>query len=156
MDELRIPKSRLEVELTLAGQGVRRVMLFLSDFAPGHEGGERLSDLLNEPPDFLPARELEKDGVLFVQREQIIVARVTGEPETEDAERYTLPTEHDVILYLADGKSVRGLVTYVLPPDRSRLVDFLNGAPLFIRVLESGRRAYVNRRYVVSVDSLTP
>lgn len=153
MDELRIPKRRVEVELVLAGHGARRVVLFLSDFAVGHDGAERVSDLLNDPPDFLPARDLATDQVLFVQREQVVVARVAREPEPEDAERYTLPTEHEVVLLLADGQRVSGLVTYVLPPDRSRLVDYLNAAPPFVRVHEGEREAYVNRRYVVCVET---
>ncbi len=52
---------------------------------------------------------------------------------------------------LNDGGRLRGLVGYVLPPERSRLVDFLNEAPLFFRLLERDQVALVNKHHVARV-----
>ena len=153
MDELRVPKRRTPVEVILPGGAVRQVVVFLSEFASSHVGAERLSDLLNGTDDFVPAVEQEGERLTFLNRSSIAAARVAPEVEedTNAADGATIPTEHEVEITLVDGTVLKGLVTYVMPPDRSRLNDYLNEAPPFFKLLEGKFLSLVNKRHVSRV-----
>ena len=47
MEDLRVPKRAVLVEVVLPGGDARGVSVFLGEGAETHEGPERLSDLLN-------------------------------------------------------------------------------------------------------------
>ena len=51
--------------------------------------------------------------------------------------------------------ALRGLVSYLRPPDRSRLVEFLNEPEPFFRLLEGASLVLVNKRHVVRVTLLS-
>ncbi len=147
-DELRVPKRRVQVEVLLAGGGVRQVTVFLADFASGHTGPERLSDLLIAHEEFVPAVDVTSDAMTFLGRHSIAAARVAREWEHTDLEG---GERHEVELTLTDGTQLRGAVSFVLPPERSRLLDYLNDAQPFIRLAEGDRVALVNKRHVARV-----
>ncbi|HSP77897.1 MAG TPA: hypothetical protein VLQ93_05185 [Myxococcaceae bacterium] len=129
--------------------------VFLSEAAPGRPEGERLSDLLNGGAQFIPVVDAQTDGVTFVRCENVAVARVAAELEpVDDAEQFTIPTEHEVEIHLSDGQKLRGLITYVLPDQHSRLLDFLNGSPLFFPLFQEERVALVNKRHVAYVETI--
>lgn len=149
MSDLAVPKRRVEVVLSLMGGLERRVTLFLAETSPLHLGGERVSDLLEGDGEFVPA--LERDGMTFVRRAAILVAVAPPEPATGDADEVTLPTEHAVDVTLDDGRVLRGLVSYVLPSERCRLVDYLNERPRFLPLHAGGALHLVNKQHVVRV-----
>jgi len=148
-DELKVPKRRAQVELLLPGGGSRQVLVFLAEFAGSHAGHERLSDLVNGPNEFLPAVDLATDTTIFVGRAGIAAARVGREWESSyglgDAE------EHEVEITLADGTTLRGIVQFELPPDRSRLLDYLNDVQPFVRLDEGEKVILVNKRHIARV-----
>jgi hypothetical protein len=149
-DELKVPKRRAQVELLLPyGNGSRQVLVFLAEFAGSHAGHERLSDLLNGPNEFLPAVDLATDTMSFVGRAGIAAARVGKDWESSyglgDAE------EHEVEITLSDGTTLRGIVQFELPPDRSRLLDYLNDVQPFVRLDEGEKVVLVNKRHIARV-----
>jgi len=149
MDRLRIPKRRAEVEVTGADGRARRFSLFLSESTGSHGGPERVVDLLNGPREFLPAVDCETDATIFLVRSSIVIARVAG--PLWDVDEMNLPLEHEVELVLSDGKALRGLVSYVLPSESSRVVDYLNDPAPFLALVEGERVALVNKRHVLRV-----
>lgn len=151
MDELRVPKRRVGIEVVLPGGAARRVVVFLAEAAAEHAGPERVADLLNGAAEFFPVLDEEAGGVAFLHRASVAIVRFPRELDADDGEALTLPTEHEVELGLADGTVVRGLVSYVRPPDRARLVDVLNEPAPFLRLLEDGGAALVNKRHVARV-----
>jgi hypothetical protein len=56
-----------------------------------------------------------------------------------------------VEVLLGDGAVLRGLVSYLRPPDHARLVDFLNDPAPFFRLIEERGVALVNKRHVSCV-----
>jgi hypothetical protein len=151
VEELRVPKRRVPVEVVLPGGTARRVILFLAEAAPGHEGPERPSDLLNGSGAFVPALDEASGGMTFLNRSSIALARVPADAEPEPGVGFTIPTEHEVAVRLLDGTELGGLVSYVLPPERSRLGDFLSEPAPFFRLLERGGVTLVGRAHVASV-----
>jgi len=154
VDELRVPKRRVPVEVVLPGKPARHLSVFLAQAAPGHEGPERLSDLLNGTNSFLPAVG-DDGGITFLHRASIAVARVAPEVEPDVGGGFTIPTEHEVEVALVDGSRLSGLITYVLPPESARLVDFLNGCGPFLRLLERDAVALVGMAHVAHVAILS-
>lgn len=156
MDELRVPKRRVNVEFQLLfAPATRRLTVFLAEAAHVHDGPERLSDVLNGDTQFLPAYDEATRQMVFLARDAICFARLSANEEPADeAEGHTIPTECEVELRLAPGIPLRGLVSYVHPADRSRLNDYLNIAPSFFRVLEGDHVVLVNKRHLLEVVSL--
>lgn len=151
MDDLKVPKRRVAAEVLLPGGTVRRIALFLSSDASHHTGPERPSDLLNGGDDFVPAFDEEAQAMSFLHRAGLAGVRVAGELEHEASEELTLPTEHEVEVLLGNGQLLRGLVTYLRPTERSRLVDFLNEPEPFFRLVEGSSTVLVNKRHVARV-----
>ena len=153
MQDLRVPKRAVPVEVVLPGGEARQVSVYLSEGAASHPGPERLSDLLNGSAPFIPARESDSGDMSFLHRASIAVARVAADEEPAD-DSFTIPTEHEVEITLADGARLSGLVAYVAPESRERLVDFLNRPEPFFRLLERDRVALVGRAHVARVALL--
>lgn len=151
MDELRVPKRRVAAEVLLPGGARRRIALFLAEAAPGHAGPERPSDVLNGGDGFVPAFDEEAGGITFLAVGGLAVVRVDRELEETGADAPTLPTEHDVEVLLESGGTLRGLVSYLRPPERSRLVDFLNEPAPFFPLIEERAIALVNKRHAARV-----
>ena len=87
-------------------------------------------------------------------RQSVAVARLPAGAEPDPAGEATIPTEHEVEVALADGSRLRGFVSYVLPPERARLVDFLNQKERFFRLTGREGVALVARAHVASVTLL--
>jgi hypothetical protein len=150
--ELTVPKRRVEVEIAFCGGERRRLLLYLAESASDHSGPERVSDVLGRDDRFFPAHDPASDQVVFVARDAVAYASVPRSAEPGDANELTIPTEHVLEITLCDGQRVRGVVGYVLPAERSRLVDFLNHAPSFLRLLASPEELLlVNGRHVARV-----
>lgn len=154
MDELRVPKRRLAVEIILPGGAARNVTMFLAEYANDHAGPERVSDLLNGTGDFIPALDSAKDQVVFFNRSSIALARVAADEERDASDELTIPTEFQVEVTLLDGAKIVGLVSFILPPDRARLVDYLNSSAPFFRLLQQDVVALVNKKHVAQISTL--
>jgi hypothetical protein len=151
MGDLRVPKRRVAAEVLLPGGGSRRIALFLAEAASGHAGPERPADLLNGGVGFLPAFDEDAQAMTFLNRSALAAVRLDRALEEDGAGDLTLPTEHQVEVLLASGETLSGFVSYVRPPERSRLVDFLNEPAPFFRLLEERAVALVNKGHVARV-----
>lgn len=137
--------------MVLVGGTVHRVAVFLAEQARSHGGREKLSDLLNDPGEFIPTECLATGRPIFFRRQAITLAKLPLEREPDDPVSLTLPSEHDVDLLLADGSKFSGLLTYVAPPERSRLVDYLEDSPPFFPVIRDESLYLLNKAHVLSV-----
>ncbi len=156
MSDLTVPKRRVEVSLELAGGLQRVVTLFLSESAARHAGAERLSDVLNDRLHFVPALDADTRGITFLNCAAVMIARASADAERTGAEEVAIPVEHDVEVTLADGRALRGTVSYVPASARTRLVDFLNDGTPFLRLLAEDAVLLVNKRHVVRVAQVEP
>jgi hypothetical protein len=150
MDELRVPKRRVAAEALLSG-AARRITLFLAEGAAGHAGPERPGDFLNGPEDFVPAFDEEMGSMSFLNRGTVEALRVPASDAEGVPADLTLATEHEVEVTLRRGTTLRGFVSYARPPDRSRLLDFLNEPEPFFRLAEERAVTFVNKCHVVRV-----
>ncbi|HZX95937.1 MAG TPA: hypothetical protein VFE90_15550 [Myxococcales bacterium] len=151
MTDLRVPKRRVPVEIVQVGGAVRRIAVFLAEAVASHAGPERLADILNGQDEFIPAFDEQAAAMTFLNRAAVALARMTGQVEVDGANDVTVSSEHDVEITLLDGSRLRGLISYSLPSDRSRLVDFLNDATPFFQLVEGDSVTLVSRRQVARV-----
>ena len=153
VEELKLQKRRVPVSVTLAG-GVRtRVALFLADAVPGRTGHELLCDLLEDEAPFLPAVVLESGAISFISRAAVVVVEAGADADREPGEDLALPTEVAIEVTVVEGQRLRGHVRYVRPPDRSRLIDFLNDDRRFLPLHGDDETVrFVHKRYVCRVD----
>src|SRR5215218_10025084 len=108
MAPLRIPKRSMPVQLQLHGQAPRSLAVYLSDVAPEHSGGERLSDLLEAGPDFLPAHDPLTGGTAFIHLEHLVCAWVPALLEYDALLDSAAASVHAVQVTLSEGAPVRG------------------------------------------------
>jgi hypothetical protein len=151
MDEYRVPKRRVPVEILLAGGSVKQAILFLSEFALDRAGPERVSDLLNGPGDFIPAVDGEFQDTTFFNRLGILLVRVEPSLEGEEASDLVGATEHRVEVHLDQGNRIAGKVQYHLPQDRSRIYDYLNSLGRFVRVSQGQTLVLINKQHITHV-----
>jgi hypothetical protein len=159
--EYRVPKDPVEVDLQIEG-GVRmRGSVFVSQQAESHPGRERVLDLLNKAGRAYLPIESETETRL-VHKDRIVLIRTLDERDC----RLTLdePGEHPEIpvrLCLAGGASagtagsiaMDGNVIVEGPPERRRLLDYLNEAPRFFPLVREDGVYLVNQSFVVHLCS---
>jgi hypothetical protein len=151
MNDLKVPKRRVQAEVVLPGGRARRIALFLAEAASTHAGPERPADLLNGGDEFVPAYDEDAQTMTFLNRAGLAVVRVERAADAEELDALSLPTEHDVEVLLESGETLRGVVSYFRPAETCRLVDFLNEPTPFFRLLEERALALVNKRHVSRV-----
>src|SRR5688572_1029685 len=100
MSEYRVPKRRIPVQVSLVGGARLHVQLFLAPFASNHVGAERVEDLLNGPCDFIPAQEVASGATTLLNRNALVVARVTHEGVDDPPWLVGDCAEHEVQVHL--------------------------------------------------------
>jgi hypothetical protein len=150
---LAVPKRTVEAEVVLCDGSGGRFALFLSEHASRHEGPEEVADLLEVDGTFLPARDLASGRIAFLRREAIALAAVDG--GAQDPFALAPAEQHELEARLAGGRTVRGVVAYVLPPDRARVLDHLNQPGAFLALHgDDGVVRFVAKRHVMRLDAL--
>ncbi|HET9594921.1 MAG TPA: hypothetical protein VFP65_05025 [Anaeromyxobacteraceae bacterium] len=148
-----MPKRTVEAEIVLCDGSGGRFALFLSEHASRHEGPEEVADLLEADGAFLPARDLASGRIAFLRRDAIAVAALDG--VAEDPFALAPAEQHALEARLPGGRTVRGVVSYVLPPDRARVLDHLNQPGAFLALHgDDGVVRLVAKRHVARLDAL--
>jgi hypothetical protein len=151
MKQFQVPTHEVAAKVLLDDGRVLDCGIFASDAGPaGHP--QTLFERLNEnEEEFIPVRSgedgflLSKSGVVTVE-----VADAASEMVGMDQDA---GIEVPVRLSLTGGLSLLGRFHIVMPPGRTRVLDYLNAAPRFLPLLGEGRVTLVQRNYIVSVRS---
>jgi hypothetical protein len=149
MSDYRIEKVRRSVQVTLSNGRRLDGDVFCQTLGRFRAGPDEPLDLLNDAEPFLPL--VVSDGsIRLVQKEHIAVMG-TSLPDGDDAVD-TGVLGMRVALTLIDGSEHIGTIFPELPPDRPRLVDFLNDTPLrFLALFTSDQLRLVNRVHIAYV-----
>ena len=149
---LKIPKKEKQVTLWVHPEGRVIGSLFLSLQNRYYSGEEEPLEVLNHQEPFLVFKREDTDERRFYNKASIV--RVEYYEENRE------PVEGVGLLhcrlYLMDGSVIEGAVNRALPPDHSRLYDYLNmEAERFTEIYtEDGLVCLINKSYVVCVTSL--
>lgn len=151
MEIYRIPRREVEVRILLDDGRILDAALFTAENAAGSRAENVLHLLNGGNVEFFPLVSgndsflLSKAGVIWVQ--------LTGDAAREIARESEAGHEVPVRLTLAGGMTLVGSLMILMPPERSRVVDYLNAASRFLPLFGEGIVTLVQRRFVVSVRS---
>lgn len=153
-ERFRIPKACEPVVLTLDGGMQVSGNVHLCLVSGVHTGRERIIDLLIAPPPFFPVTT--EQGTRLVHKRRVITLGFTTlyDAELDDAESEGAAesaVEIELCGVPAERSTLQGRVRIVMPPEQSRVVDYLNASHGFFPLLTDGLVVLVNRHYVVAV-----
>jgi hypothetical protein len=144
---------RQRAEILLTGRRVITGDIHLLLAAENHSGPETPIDLLNRDEAFF-AVTLEGEQPVFVAKSQVLSLRIPLGAAGHDAARESAARRLEFEVELADGSLFEGAVHFELPPDRLRLLDFLNLAPPFFALESADAVRLLNRGHVRAVSPL--
>lgn len=151
MEIFRVPRRRVAVRITLDDGRCLDGVLYTATSGPGGHP-ESVADRLNDADgEFLPLASGQDRFLL--NRSGIITVEIPGALDGADRVDTTGARVIPVRLTLAGGTSLLGKICVSMPPERSRVLDFLNAAPRFIPLLSNDQVTLVHRNYIVSVRS---
>jgi hypothetical protein len=152
-EHLRIPKKQKQVVLWIHPEGKVVGSLFLSLQNRYSSGEEEPLEALNHPEPFLVLKREDADELRFYNKTSIV--RVEYSAENQPVAEGITPLR--CRLYLMDGSIIEGTVKKTLPPEHSRLYDYLNlDQERFAEIhTEDGMVCLVNKSYIVYVTPLS-
>ncbi|HEU5220062.1 MAG TPA: hypothetical protein VFU23_15490 [Gemmatimonadales bacterium] len=143
---------RVRAEILVTGGRTIDGFLHLQPLASIHSGPETPEDALNRHESFVPVTS--DNRTLFIAKNQILAVTVRTPLPTNDVDRVEAARTLGMQLELSDGTGFVGAVTTELPPDRARVLDFLNHADGFFCLVDQDAMRFVNRVHVRLVTPL--
>jgi hypothetical protein len=148
-DLLKIPKKLKQITLWVHPDGRVVGSLFLRPQSPNTPGEEEPLEVLNTADPFLVLKRDDSDELRFYNKSSVV--RV----EYDEDNALPLPSVEPLpcTLHLMDGSLIAGTIRKALPPDRSRLFDYLNlPNEQFVKIYcEDGTVCVVNKSYITCV-----
>lgn len=139
-------RVRLEDGRTLDGGFY--VPTMASEGRPG-----RLLDRLNDGAEyFLP---LAGRYETLLNKERIVTVQLASGHHQAEGIEDGFACEQRVRINLVQGEILEGWIRYLMPEEKTRLLDYLNSAPRFIAVISEPRVTLVQRRFIVGVEELS-
>jgi hypothetical protein len=148
-----VQKLRANVRVVMAGDEPVDGVLCLAPYARFHEGPQTLIELLNggdrmvplEMPDDGSVRLLTRTGIAWVAPHAGVEARL------QRPSSHQVTNEEQVVVRLADGGQIEGLLQLELPSEFNRASDFLNLTADFFAVETADGVVFVNKLQVREV-----
>jgi hypothetical protein len=144
---------RQRVEILLTGRRIVGGDVHLQLVARTHSGPESPLDLLNREEPFF-AVTLEGELPVLLAKAQVLYVTVPLQSAINDPVRESAARRLELEVELADGSLFEGAVMLELPPDRPRLLDFLNLASRFFALHTSDAVRLLNRDHIRAVSPL--
>jgi hypothetical protein len=151
--QLKIPKKEKQVTLWIHPEGRVIGSLFLSLQNKYYSGEEEPIEALNKDEPFLVLKREDAEDLRFYNKASIVCVEYYEESKPSSEGMESLHCR----LNLMDGSMIEGTVRKTLPPDHSRLYDYLNmdGERFSEISTEGGIVCLVNKSYIVCVVSLS-
>ena len=148
-DRLKIPKKLKLVTLWVHPEGRVVGYLFLRPQSAHRPGEEEPLEVLNTADPFLVLKRDHPDELRFYNKSSVVRVEYDEDDTLEIPSVEPLPCT----LHLMDGSLITGTIRKALPPDRSRLFDYLNlHEERFVKVYgEDGSVCAVNKAYIACV-----
>ena len=149
MRDLKVPLQEVSVRLLLQDGNEFNGSLFSSSIRAGGRPGSILDRLNDSSEKFVPFAFAAQSSLVNKSRIVWIELATSDEQQPES----DVATQCRVTLTLTNGLLVEGWVRYELPPERQRLLDFLNSAGDFVAIFDDQHTTLVNLASVVRVES---
>lgn len=150
---LKVPKKLRHITLWVHPEGRVLGGIYVREQSAHYAGEEQPLEILNQAEPFLVVKRQEPDELRFYNKRSIIrVEFARGEEPSGDT---TDETFLHCRLQLMDGSLISGTIQEALPPDRSRLLDYLNRVhDNFIKLYSDEGSVYlINKAYIIHVHA---
>lgn len=151
MESLRIPRRQVEARLVLDDGSSLEGRLF-AGWVGADRRPETVQERLNDAAEEFLAMACGEDRFLLNKAGIILCEVRKGQGELEGlaaAGGRRVP----VRMTLVGGVGLVGTLRIVMPPERSRVLDYLNSAPRFVAIEGPDKVTLVQRRFIVTVRS---
>lgn len=152
MDIYKIPRREVPVRILLDDGRTLDGTFFTAEAGAGGRPDDVLQHLNDTTEEFMPL-VCGADSFLL-NKAGIIWAQVSGVAAEEIGVDAGLGKKAPVRLSLAGGINLLGTLAYLMPVERSRVLDYLNAAGRFLPLFGEGSVTLVQRRFVVTVRSV--
>jgi hypothetical protein len=116
---------------------------------PQHDGPETVLEMLNRREPFFAFRPEAGDELLLVSKGNTVSVSQNSQAPITDPARLSAAKLLGLEIVLAGGSTLSGWASAELPPDHSRLLDYLNASQdPFFAVWTHAATHYVNRAHV--------
>lgn len=151
MEHLRIPRRRVEARLVLDDGSSLEGHLF-AGWTGADRRPETVQERLNDAGEEFLALACGEDRFLLNKAGIILCEVREGQGELESLAG-TGGRRVPVRMTLVGGVGLVGTLRIAMPPERSRVLDYLNSAPRFVALEGAGKVTLVQRRFIVTVRS---
>lgn len=147
---LKVPKLKQKVTLWVHPEGQVTGSLFVREQSPDHAGAEEPIEVLNAGVPFIVLQKNKPEELRFYNLNSIIRVEYNTESKTPDS-----VTTLSCTLNMMDGSVMEGTIREELPPEHSRLFDYINQEKArFIRLyLNDNEVSLINKSYIVNVTT---
>jgi len=143
---------RVRAEVLLTGGRTLDGFLHLQPLASFHSGPETPEEALNRNESFIPITS-DNRSVLVAKR-QVLAVTIRSVVAPSDIDRVEAARTLGMQVELSDGTGFVGAVTSELPPDRGRVLDYLNHEGGFFCLVDQDAMRFINRLHVRLVTPL--
>jgi hypothetical protein len=151
----RFEKQRADALLRLSSGDARRGCFFVAGASSRGDGPERIGDLLNAEPGFIPFEVLDPGGtrILLVNRQHIVTVGLAEDEASLDP-GYVIAPQHAVEMRLTTGERIRGIVRVCRPEGYDRLSDWTREPETFRYVETAAGTLLVNSAHVLEISEV--
>jgi hypothetical protein len=146
--ELRVPTVAMAAEVTCVDGRVFRGRVFVPASSSRHEGPMRAEEWMNGAGLFFPFLPDEGEAPIIFNKAEVVTVTVAGDPERAAAE----PIDVDRGVQVECGEHVlRGHLHIDMPPNHSRVLDYLNRGDGFLVLYDGDRLHLVQKQNITRV-----
>lgn len=153
MDSSWLSTERVAAEVLLADGARLEGALHLQPRVAHRDGGETPIEMLNRVEDFFPVTT-GAGGVVFVSKAQVALVRIASGPATEEMPEEALGREVHLEVVMHGGGIRRGRARILLPPTRTRALDYVNSQHPFFALRAPEGLLLIGRSHVRLVRPL--
>jgi hypothetical protein len=156
LSELRFEKRRADVIVSLSSGDVVQGCIFTAGGVTGHEGPERVGDLLNaDPRGFLPFEVRDGTGTrtVLINCAHVVTVSIADHEAALDA-GYDVATRRFVSMTLSSSQRVTGTIRVYRPEGHERLSDWTHQPEVFRYLETADRTLLVNTNHIVEVSEV--
>ena len=116
---------------------------------PQHDGPETVLEMLNRPDPFFAFRPEAGEEMLLISKVHTVTVSLDRTAPITDPARLSAAKLLGLEVVLAGGSTLGGWASAELPPEHSRLLDYLNSQDSFFALWTHAATHYVNRAHVL-------
>ena len=147
-DILKVPKLKRKVSLWVHPEGQVIGSIFVRQQSPHHAGEESAQEVFNQDVAFIVLEKDNPEQLRFYNRNSIIRVEYSEQLSSDASPLHCQ-------LNMMDGSIVEGKICEDLPPDQSRLYDYLNKEnDRFIKLYTSANEVcLINKSYIINATT---